>query len=78
MKCSTHEGLDYYAKHRVPTGGFLHAVLSNDLMAAIVKADEDNIQDIYEIVIYIINNLPIKSYGSPENVKAWLAGRDKV
>lgn len=78
MKTSTHESLERYAKYRIPTGSFLHAVLSNDLMRAIMHADGDNWHDIAEICIYVHNHLPIECYGSPKAVKEWLAGRHKV
>jgi len=78
MKRDTHEQLQRYAKYRIPTGGFLHAVLSNDLFEALNRADEDNRADIYEISQFVHHNLPIGSYGSVKNVKAWLAGRHKV
>ncbi len=72
MKSSTKEGLDNYAKRRIPTGGFLHAVLSNDLMAAMEKADEENRADIFEICQYIYNKLPLPCYGSLKAVRKWL------
>ena len=78
MKESTQSGLDRYAKYRIPTGGFLRRVLENDLIAAILKADEDNLHDIHEIVMYLMNNMPIRSYGSVKNVNEWIQGRYKV
>lgn len=74
MKRSTHEGLERYVKYRVPTGSFLHAVLTNDLMEAMGRADEENREDIFEICQYIYNHLPIACYGSPKAVKKWLTG----
>jgi len=78
MKRSTKDSLDNYAKYRIPTGGFLHAVLSNDLMQAMGKADEENREDIYEICDYIYNILPMSCHGSPKAVSDWLKGRNKV
>lgn len=78
MKRSTHEGLERYVRYRIPTGSFLHAVLTNDLMEAMAKADEENREDIYEICQYIYNNLPITCYGSPKAVSEWLQGRHMV
>jgi len=78
MKSSIHEALGRYVRFRIPTGSFLHAVLSNDLMEAMAKADEDNKDDIHEICRYIHNNLPMLCYGSSKKVRKWLAGRDKV
>jgi hypothetical protein len=78
MKRSTHEGLERYVRYRIPTGSFLRAVLSNDLMGAMGKADEENREDIFEICQYIHNHLPIACHGSPKAVKEWLQGRYKV
>ena len=78
MKMSTKWGLDNYAKYRITTGGFLHAVLSNDLMKAMEKADEANREDMFEICQYIHNNLPVTCYGSVKAVNEWLQGRHKV
>jgi len=74
MKQSIKEGLDYYAKYRVPTGSFLLAVLSNDLMEAIGRADEENRDNLFEICDYIYNHMPFECHGSPEKVKSWLLG----
>lgn len=78
MKESTKSGLDRYSKYRIPTGGFLRCVLQNDLIAAVLKADEDNLRDLHEIVIYILDNLHIRSYGSVKDVNEWIQGRHKV
>jgi len=71
-------GLDRYVKYRIPTGGFLRAVLENDFMRAIGKADIDNLCTITELRDYILSELPMECYGSPEAVSEWLQGRNKV
>lgn len=78
MRRGVQEALDRYVKYRIPTGGFLRAVLENDLMRAVRKADIDNLCTLYEITDYIIGNLPMECYGSPEAVSEWLQGRNKV
>jgi len=78
MKHSTKEGLDRYAKYRITTGGFLYAILSNNLMKAMRHADAENREDIFEICQYVYDNLPVACYGSEDAVKAWLLGRHKV
>lgn len=78
MRQDTKACLDRYAKFRIPTGSFLHAVLSNDLMEAMGRADEENIEDIVEICQYIYNNLPIACYGSTKAVREWLQERHKL
>ncbi len=70
------ESLRRYVEKRVPTGGFLRAVLSNDLTGAMMRADSVNRFRMYEIVMYIFNELPGKSWGSPEAVDKWLERRE--
>lgn len=65
--------LNRYAKERIPTGSFLMAVLKNNLVEAICRADDDNRKDILEIVQYVYNELPGNCWGSPEIVKKWLS-----
>ena len=64
--------LEDYVNNRIPTGGFLYAVLTNNLMEACIRADDRNKRQIPEIVGYIYNNLPIICYGSPKKVEKWL------
>jgi len=66
------ETLERYVNDRCPTGGFLHAVLSNDLTEACARADMRNQRQLPEIVTYIYNNIPSISWGSPEKVEKWL------
>lgn len=64
------EGLDRYACYGVPTGDFLRAVLSNNLMEAVGRADDDSLAAIQSICQYVHNALPGVCHGSPEKVKA--------
>ena len=61
-----------YADQGIPVGGFLTAVMANDLMLAIGKADDDNVKTIPEICCYVYNETPSGCHGSPEKVKAWI------
>lgn len=63
------ESLDRYTKDRIPTGGFLTAVLENDLMGAMGRADHINRQRLPEICKYIYNELPSGIWGSREKVQ---------
>lgn len=71
------ESLNAYAKEGRPTGGFLRAVLENNLSEAFGRADEENRKCLFEIVSYVYNELPIPCWGSPEKVKAWLSNEHK-
>ena len=67
-------GLKRYVEDHIETGGFLRAVLENDLTKATGKADEENIHLLREIVNYIFNELPMSCWGSKEKVAKWLNG----
>ena len=56
-----------------PPGDFLMAVLSNDLMESIGRADQGNLGDLFEICSYIYNKMPYNCHGSPNRVHEWLA-----
>lgn len=66
------ESIDRYLNHRIPTGGFLEAVLCNNLVESFARADEDNQTLIGTYIKWIYNNAPHDSWGSPEKVKKWL------
>ena len=68
----TLEGLKRYVKDKIPPGGFLTAVLENNLLNSFQRADGENRQAIPEIVYYVRNHLPANCWGLPEKVKKWL------
>ena len=49
----TIQSLRRYADQGIPTGGFLQAVLANDLMEAVGRADEANGRALRGICSYI-------------------------
>ena len=69
---STIYGLQNYAKDHIPTGSFLRACLSNDLMGAFGKADLFNKEVLEAITIYIYNEMPANCHGSPKHYKEWI------
>ena len=52
--------LDRYATTHTPVGGFLTAVLSNDLAGAFAKADPASVLYLHDIIGYCHNELPSK------------------
>ena len=66
------ESITDYADNRVPPGDFLRAVLENDLRESFQRADEDNIESMFDIVQFIYNEIPARCWGSPEKVRDWL------
>lgn len=67
-------GLIRYVEERVPTGGFLEAVLCNDLKEAFGRADLENRRNLGAIVYWLYNSAPADCWGSPKKVRDWLAG----
>lgn len=66
------DSLDRYAKDGIPTGSFLEAVLSNDLMDAMSRADLKNRAVVFYICSYVYNELPADCHGSRKKVAQWL------
>jgi len=64
-------GMRLYVERGVRPGGFLTAVLKNDLVGAITRADEVNQAHIHDWVMFVLNELPIGCWGSEEKVELW-------
>ena len=71
----TKESLDRYVNHKIMPGGFLQAVLTNDLFGAIGQADRENRAALADICIYIYNELPGNCWGSKDIVWKWVESR---
>jgi hypothetical protein len=69
---SVAESLVAYIEQGRPTGGFLYAVLTNDLYETFGRADHINRHCVFEIVSAIFNYAPANCWGSKEKVEAWL------
>ena len=65
------EGIENYLCHGLSPGGFLTAVLANDLMSAASRADHWNKTRIVPIAKWILHNAPAASFGSYEKVNSW-------
>lgn len=68
------ESLKGYVEQGHQPGGFLIAVLSNDLVDSIGRADGYNIVALPSIVSYVYWKTPRACWGSREDVRAWLNG----
>ena len=71
----TKAALDRYINDRILPGGFLTAVLSNDLFGAVGKADSENLAALPEIVRYIYNEIPSSSWGTRDIIWKWVEGK---
>lgn len=63
----------YIVERRIP-GGFLRAVICNDLRAAVERADDANVVAIPAYVRFLYNYAPSSCWGSKERYEAWLDG----
>lgn len=65
-------GLLRYLHEHIPTGGFLSAVLRNDLIGAVAHGDPSSQAGLVAIVLFLVNHAPASAFGSPARVDAWL------
>ena len=63
-----------YVNDRVPMGGFLEAVFSNDLMESFGKADDYNISIMFIYAKLVHNDVPYNCHGSKKIYDNWLKG----
>lgn len=68
---ATSESLVAYIMTARPTGGFLGAVLENNLREAFCRADEANTEALPRLVAVLYNYAPSACWGSPEKVREW-------
>lgn len=67
-----HGAIKRYILNGMQPGGFLTALLSNDLMGAMRKGDDDNLRALADWGRFLYNYVPSGSYGSVTNFNAWL------
>lgn len=73
----SYQKLDTYKKSKLSPGSFLTAILENDLIGAVLKADNDSKKIIPEITKYCWDNFPHNIWGSPEAVETHLSDPTK-
>jgi hypothetical protein len=66
-----HDGLTLWIEHGVMTGDFMTALMKNDLMEAMGRADEINARCIRNWCVYLYSYAPRGCYGGPIQVAAW-------
>lgn len=67
----TQDALNRYYEQGLMPGGFLTAVLCNDLFRAVSAADPYNIVALKDICMFVYNEMPAKCWGSAERMRAW-------
>ena len=72
-------GVERWIEHGVRPGGFLWAVIDNDLLAALGHADDDMTRaDIRKISLWFHWEAPSGCHGAPEITARWREARRKV
>ena len=74
----TRDALRRWVFTACPPGGFLTAMLSNDLMGAVGKADGENIKCIPQIAMFIYNRVPANCQGSVERMGKWREELERI
>ena len=66
------EPVENWVFHGIPGGGFLTALLTNNLKETFTRADSNNKRKVYNWVRFIIWSLPSSCQGSEEKVNNWM------
>lgn len=61
-----------YIESGVPTGGFLEAVINNDLSEACGRADPENLTILPAIVAFLYNHAPTECWGFATAHNRWV------
>ena len=72
-----HDGIARYYEDRIPPGGFLTAVINNDLREACARADDTNRHRLFAYMMWFYNHAPIGSWGHANAVDEWLSGDEQ-
>jgi hypothetical protein len=67
-------GMRRYIENGIEPGGFMRALLRNDLRGAVAAADAMNLVHIPHWVVWLENNLPGAAWGSDDRYTAWING----
>lgn len=68
-------GLYRFLMEGVGPGGFLHAVLSNNLRDAVAQGDPESLAALRAIVLLVHNKMPHACHGDPNAVRAWMRAK---
>ena len=72
VKLSMVKSLQDYVDNGVKKGGFLTAVLSNNLKMAARYADDENFETLAHITSWCCNNIPEAAWGSKKKYDRWI------
>jgi hypothetical protein len=66
------DGMRRYLEKGIEPGGFLLAVLENDFMGAVTRADPVNLHRLLDYVHWLYHHAPPASYGNRQKVRDWI------
>jgi hypothetical protein len=66
--------IDAYVSRGEHPGGFVLAVLENDLFAAHCRAGAENTRLLDDIIEYVYNHTPYYCWGSAKATQEWMSG----
>ena len=72
------DSFERYLMHGLEPGGFVTAVLANDLFLAVSRADAINVTKIPHIALWVYHNMPAGSIGSYDIVRDWIKDVDNI
>ena len=72
IPANTQRGLRDYVEKGYYPGGFLTAVLCNDLFRAVNSADSQNAAALVDIVAFIYNRVPADAWGNAQKLRDWV------
>jgi len=65
-------GIKQYVEYGKEPGGFLSAIIQNNLSEAVGRADSENQKNIPAFVAYFYNKCPMGCWGSKEKMESWI------
>lgn len=65
------DGVQRYIDHGIQPGGFLTAVICNDLIGVLDRADDINCERLHDIVSFFYMEAPSICWGSPAAFHEW-------
>ena len=71
-------GLNRWVQDGILPGGFLRAVLANDLAAAVCSGDPGSRAALVDVVLWLVEFAPPDCWGSAETMERWATHRRKV
>ena len=72
VPASTGDAVIEWVIYHTPPGGFVKAVLCNDLAEAVGRADSGNLRALPDTVKFLYNWVPSACWGSLENYNKWI------